>query len=597
MKKRILSILLALSMITCLMGALSTTVSAAAPTKVYVGGVSVVGGGYWVSDGDGGITQTGASASNYTVKYTSGTLTLNGAEITKCYDWASDCSAAIYVDDDLNIELLGDSSVTGKDNGYSYGVFHWAGTLTISGSGSLNATAGTARGYSFGIIAESLVINGGTVIATGGTSKANSAGISSFGNISITDGTVTATGGQSGSAASYESSWGLAANGSIEISGGSVTATADNAYYLSKGLSAGTTVTISGDAVVCATGSQATKSDGMSYGISGDHIFISGGTVTAESGIATKSSAMETAPNLTGYASYEWRTSEGGTYSTDAYIWLASSNYVEFRFSFVPVTGITITNSDSVAVNTNLALAGTVAPANATNKTIEWSVQDDGGTGAAISDGTFRATAAGTATLQATIENGLSETEDYIQAFPITVTAAPASASNSTSGSTSNNNPLYSSTDPSTGIKADGSFSDGISVYYLTKTATGRANELVDALTYNQLLKAVGNSYSPVGAYDISAQGYSGPLTLTFPVGAQHNGRAFMVKHKTSSGTIESFSGIVTDGNVVITVSSLSPFMIAIKNGVEIPETGATSLLSYICGMVQSWIEPSFNRA
>ena len=577
MRKRILSILIALCMTTCLLGAMSTTVSAAAPTAVYVGGVDVIGGGYWVSDGAGGIKADGASSSNYTVEYASGKLTLNNANITKCFDWSSNYTAAIYANGDLNIELLDDNSVTSKTYGYSYGVCQTNGTLTISGSGSLTATAGTANiGYSGGIWADSLVVGGGTIIAKGGRAKDSSYGIHTFNALSITDGTVTATGEQTTFSSAYESSYGLGSNGNINISGGSVTATAGDAYYRSSGVYSSYAVTVSGNAVLLATGSTATATDGSSNGIySGNSsIVFSGGAVTAKSGTAPQKSAIGTAPNLTGYTGYEWRISEGDGFSTGTYTWSADHTYVQFRRGFVPVTDIIITSTTSVAVDTDLALAGVVVPANATNKTIEWSVQDDGGTGAAIGSGVFRATSVGTATLKATITNGSTTTEDYIRPFTITVTATPSSASGSTSDSTSSNAPLYSSTDPSTGIRAEGSISGGISVYLLTRTATGRANEVVDPQTYNQLLQAVGNGYTPVCAYNVTAQGYNGMLTLTFPVGTKHNGKAFLVKHKTSSGTMESFTGTVADGKVVITVSSLSPFMIAIKEGVQIPETG-----------------------
>lgn len=429
--KKILSILLVLSMTICLLGALSTTISAAAATKMYVGGVDVIAGGYWVGDGDGGITSEGASESNYAVKYVpdTGTLTLNNAEITKCYDWASDrYSAAIYVRGDLNIELLGNNIVTGKDNDYSYGVFQSDGTLTLSGSGTLEAIAGTATGYSFGINADSLAINDGTVIAKGGTSAGNSVGISAYGLISITDSTVTATGGQTVSTSAYESSHGLNSNGTIKISGGSVTATGGNTYYRSVGLYGIYRITISDDAIVHATGSTATDAKGMSYGI-GTNVFdpsitISGGMVTAQSGTAPITSAIRTAPVLGEYSGCEWRISKDDGFSTDTYTWSESHTYVEFKPGFIPVNDIAMISADSVTVNTDLTLAGTITPANATNKTIVWSVEDVGTTGAFITDSTFRAASAGTARVKATVTNGLA-TDDYTKTFDITISAEP----------------------------------------------------------------------------------------------------------------------------------------------------------------------------
>ncbi|MCL2055222.1 MAG: Ig-like domain-containing protein [Oscillospiraceae bacterium] len=90
--------------------------------------------------------------------------------------------------------------------------------------------------------------------------------------------------------------------------------------------------------------------------------------------------------------------------------------------AFVPVTSISDVPTAATA-GTPLALTGTVNPADATNKTISWSVQNAGTTGAAISGGnTLHTTAAGTATVRATIINGLTD-DNYIQDFPVTVSS------------------------------------------------------------------------------------------------------------------------------------------------------------------------------
>ena len=68
--------------------------------------------------------------------------------------------------------------------------------------------------------------------------------------------------------------------------------------------------------------------------------------------------------------------------------------------TFIPVTDITMTNAATVEVNTDLALTGTVTPDNATNRTMVWTVADADGTGAVINGSTFRAAAAGTATVK-----------------------------------------------------------------------------------------------------------------------------------------------------------------------------------------------------
>ena len=91
--------------------------------------------------------------------------------------------------------------------------------------------------------------------------------------------------------------------------------------------------------------------------------------------------------------------------------------------TFVAVTGITGVAIEMTAGET-ITLSGTVAPDNATNKYIVWSVKDAGTTGATIADGKLTATSAGMVVVTATIENGLTATTPYTQDFTITVKAA-----------------------------------------------------------------------------------------------------------------------------------------------------------------------------
>ncbi|MEL7566115.1 MAG: S-layer homology domain-containing protein [Dehalobacterium sp.] len=91
--------------------------------------------------------------------------------------------------------------------------------------------------------------------------------------------------------------------------------------------------------------------------------------------------------------------------------------------AFVPVTGITGVPTTATA-GTPLTLSGTVAPTNATNQTIVWSLESAGTTGTTVSGNTLSTTAAGIVTVRATITNGLTETTDYTQDFDITVNAA-----------------------------------------------------------------------------------------------------------------------------------------------------------------------------
>jgi len=85
------------------------------------------------------------------------------------------------------------------------------------------------------------------------------------------------------------------------------------------------------------------------------------------------------------------------------------------------VTNITGVPTTATA-GTPLTLSGTVAPSNATNQSIVWSVQSAGTTGASITGGnTLNTTAAGTVTVTATIVNGASATTNFTRNFEITV--------------------------------------------------------------------------------------------------------------------------------------------------------------------------------
>ncbi|MDR1239007.1 MAG: SUMF1/EgtB/PvdO family nonheme iron enzyme [Treponema sp.] len=92
---------------------------------------------------------------------------------------------------------------------------------------------------------------------------------------------------------------------------------------------------------------------------------------------------------------------------------------------FVAVTDITGVPTGGTA-GTNLALSGTVAPANATNQTIVWSVNQGETTaaGAEINSGVLSTSGAGTVVVTATIANGTAVGTGYTQNFSITINAA-----------------------------------------------------------------------------------------------------------------------------------------------------------------------------
>jgi hypothetical protein len=88
--------------------------------------------------------------------------------------------------------------------------------------------------------------------------------------------------------------------------------------------------------------------------------------------------------------------------------------------AFVPVTNITGVPSSATA-GTPLTLNGTVVPSNADNKTIVWTVENAGTTGAAIAGNTLSTADTGTVVVRATIVNGAGAGVDYTKDFTINV--------------------------------------------------------------------------------------------------------------------------------------------------------------------------------
>ncbi len=179
------------------------------------------------------------------------------------------------------------------------------GTLTISGTGSLNATGGVGNGGEGGAgigggrngNGFNITISGGIVTATGGNGGAGIGGGNggNGSNITISDGNVTAIGGQSTNSTGAGIGGGGNGDGSnITISGGNVTATGGYGHFSGAGIGGGggggygSDITISGGTVT-ATGGHSFQGSGAGIGGgrygNGSNIIISGGTVTAIGGL------------------------------------------------------------------------------------------------------------------------------------------------------------------------------------------------------------------------------------------------------------------------------------------------------------------------
>ena len=242
---------------------------------------------------------TGTLAGDYkiSVNAAGATVTLRNATITgtnsESYSWAG-----ITCENNTTLVIKGINNVTGFYEDYPGIQIASGNTLTIQGTGTLNASSnGGANGWGAGIGGSDLVdcgnivINSGTIYATGGKYMAGIGGgyQKSCGSITINGGDVTATGGELGAGIG---GGGYSANcGSITINDGDVTATGGE---MGAGIGGGTygscgSITINGGTVTATGGN---KAAGIGTGrvkanntITGGDINISGGTVVATGGI------------------------------------------------------------------------------------------------------------------------------------------------------------------------------------------------------------------------------------------------------------------------------------------------------------------------
>ena len=169
---------------------------------------------------------TGTLSGNKKITIAPGaTVTLKNATITSLANADNVDYAGITPLGNATILLVGTNTVKGGHEDYP-GIYVPADhTLTINGTGSLNASSNgnsCGIGGGFYIGCGNIIINGGTVTATGGNNSAGiGSGFSACGNITITGGTVTAIGGEDapGIGSGY-----YATCGNITINGGTVTA-------------------------------------------------------------------------------------------------------------------------------------------------------------------------------------------------------------------------------------------------------------------------------------------------------------------------------------------------------------------------------------
>lgn len=220
MMKKIWACLLACTMIVTMLPGLMVNAKAATSYELRIG--------------DTEVTDENLSGAGWSYDPSTKTLTLDGLNCQK----SKVGEGVIHSYRDLNLVLKNENKIENLASALSG---NWQsgirvnGKLTISGSGSLITTGGT--GYtSHGISVNSLIINSGTITATGQEAEGSS-GIYARNRVMINGGKLIAQ----ASTSSGGSSRGIECGGTFTLNGGNVTASADGATENSYGLQAGST--------------------------------------------------------------------------------------------------------------------------------------------------------------------------------------------------------------------------------------------------------------------------------------------------------------------------------------------------------------------
>lgn len=123
-------------------------------------------------------------------------------------------------------------------------------------------------------------------------------------------------------------------------------------------------------------------------------------------------------------------------------------------------------------------------------------------------------------------------------------------------------------------------------------------NVKVEQKENNEMVTEVNNKgYNKIlGTYELTLTGATSlpnPIDITFDLGTEYNGQVAYVLHKKADGSYERFEEQIKDGKVTITVSELSPFVVAIKENSQAPttnkgekdttpKTSTTDILGYV---------------
>lgn len=269
---------------------------------LWIGNTRITDSGYWITDGNGNLTDSDAGNYNVAFDADTNTLTLNNANIAGQYDlnyngsdagiWAYSRSGAVS----LNIQVTGNNVVSG-----SIGIYVLSNggevSVTISGGGSLTAS-GSQNGIS--IVSEfsnaALAIEGTAVKASGSYSEGVwvQAGESSTGSLSVDGGSLTASGNtgieflfSTGMSGSGTPSLTVAGNAVVDAKSGGIAHNSSNNLSI-QGNSGivfnGSTGTVYGNAslqkdLIIGEGESLILDNGANLNANGHNVIVDGGTL------------------------------------------------------------------------------------------------------------------------------------------------------------------------------------------------------------------------------------------------------------------------------------------------------------------------------
>lgn len=213
------------------------------------------------------------------------------------------------------------------------------------------------------------------------------------------------------------------------------------------------------------------------------------------------------------------------------------------------ITGVSTSGTATI----DMILSGTIAPTDATNQNITWSVKDAGTTGATIDGNTLKTTAKGTVVVTATVEGGgTTSTQDYTKDFTITIKENHKSVTGitgiSTSGTAKQTILLNATITPSDASKTN--------IVWTIKNAGTTGASIVNG---NQL-KTTGAGTVVVtatipGGGETSDDDYTKDFTITIALAPTYTLTKDVTELTGAKVTLSETTGIESDGSVTVDVS------------------------------------------